>query len=569
MTDLNEIVCIANKYADDINLATNGKARIERGEFTFTEFQSKVVELCKNIYTNVCIFDASCVKPEDVLKAIRDLKLHLPKDVRIIVLYPNLTDEITLQQIHVYGIYDVVRPEINIEEMSDIEIANKIVTDVKWALSEPTDFSKVVDTLSVEIITQQVTSKIVEEPETDGKKKNKKTDAVSALKKPRLMCLYNEDAKKFELFENDGKYNIVDILKADTNVLASKDLSAIDFIILDNVDIETVAYLQSLVEVNENPAVVVAGYDNFDKHAEASRIRGVNAFLYDGTENGFKRTAVRSLTQKIKKEEKSVSKIYAVFGVKGGVGSTTMTAILAQNYAKQHPSERVAVVDYSTKAGDIGALFGIAEPVNNIYQYIQSMCKAKAEHLDLNLLRDKINNYFNYDKKNKLFILPTTFTDIFSYTNRQIATSDIAAAYEYTLDCLRKNFDAIFVDVSKYAGFTYDLAISSADKIVLVSDAKLASTYHLLTKYTEIVGDNYFGQKNNVTVLVNKADIKHSENEYDNYKVIEEKVGKDAIVVIPVDKTLLREEKEMTVNYGRHVGKALPKVWATINRQGE
>ena len=60
MYELNEIASIANKYADDIQSATEARAKIIRGEFTFTEFQSKVIDVCKNLYANIVIFDASC-----------------------------------------------------------------------------------------------------------------------------------------------------------------------------------------------------------------------------------------------------------------------------------------------------------------------------------------------------------------------------------------------------------------------------------------------------------------------------------------------------------------------------
>jgi len=242
-----------------------------------------------------------------------------------------------------------------------------------------------------------------------------------------------------------------------------------------------------------------------------------------------------------------------LYGVKGGVGTTVLSAIMAQNYAKKNPDKRVCAVDFSSRAGDLGEKFGIDKPNLNIHECVLKFLEKKNEHLDINNYKNKIIDYCF--PVNGVYVMPTSQVDIYEFTDRRYSTSEIAQMYRFVLNGLKEQFDAVFIDVTKFGGYCYDIALQEATKIILVSDGKIASTNHLLHKIGQLKDDN------RVSVIINRVDTKHNETEYDDVNIIKAKFDKDKIIELPVDKDLLNETNEMAVKHGRKIDRELNRLF--------
>ncbi|MDO4500683.1 MAG: AAA family ATPase [Erysipelotrichaceae bacterium] len=546
---LNNTSLIVNEYGGILSrLIEKPMVRID-GHFNETEFEKEVAPLFKQQYLDVVIFDASALK-DKVLEALRYLKVNLPSTVRLIVLYPNLEDDETYKQMLVYGIYDVIRPHIDKNTMSDTDIENKIIAEVNWALNEPVPFSKVADNLSISVITHNVAPSV----EVKRIKENK-------LVRPRLLGFYNENDDAFAEIKSSGRYNILGIFKMGDDVIEKLNFEAVDLIVMDEASADFASYMRSLTAINENKATLLVGYK--DRHsAEASTIKGVRCFEYDGTPEHFARQVSVVYGKADEKPVDTSHKVYAFYGVKGGVGTTSLASLIAMDYAKKHETSKVAIIDFSAQAGDLGEKFGISKPDPNLFECVATFVKAKKEHMDIDLLKDKIIGYCHYDPKKKVYVLPTAYTDIYRYTNYLYSTEEIAGIYKYILEAFREIFDVTFIDVTCFGGFPYELAIHSSDRIFLVGNAKLSSTGHLLSKIDELK-DAELNDK--VFILLNGVDTKRSENEYENVKIIKSHFKDSRIIEFPVDKTMKREDEELSLNCSKKYTKTMNDLWDKVN----
>ena len=151
--------------------------------------------------------------------------------------------------------------------------------------------------------------------------------------------------------------------------------------------------------------------------------------------------------------------------------------------------------------------------------------------------------------------MPTSQVDIYEFTDRRYSTSEIAQMYRFVLNGLKEQFDAVFIDVTKFGGYCYDIALQEATRIILVSDGKIASTNHLLHKIGQLKDDS------RVSVIINRIDTRHNETEFDDVNIIRSKFDKDKIIELPVDKHLLNETKEMAVKHNKKIDRELNRYY--------
>ena len=541
---MNNIAIICNKYASSLRRIINNPIATVEGEMSLRTFQDKIAPVFRMEYLDIVVLDHTALK-EDFLEAVKYLKMQLPQRVRLIVLYPNLPVNDMYQQMLVYGVYDIVNPDCNPNMLDDLAIDKKITSDMLWALQEPTTFANIVDKLGVynektlEVTPEDKKSKI----KLENKQKPKKETV-----KPRLLGFYGITDRSFNNIISDGKYNVIGIYPS----VNEQDFSSADIIAIDRCSKEEVAYIVSLVEINQHKAVITAGYE---REIDYPDVAGVNYFTYDMSPGDFARQVSINSARTIEKQTTSYgNNTYACYGVKGGVGNTTLLAILAQNYAKKNPDQRVCAVDFSSRAGDLGEKFGIDKPTLNIHECLLKYLEKKNEHLDINTFKNKVTDYCFY--VNGVYVMPTSQVDIYEYTDHRYQTSEIAQMYRFILSALKEQFDAVFIDVTKFGGFCYDIALQEATRIILVSDGKIASTNHLLHKIGQLKDDN------RVSIIINRVDTKHNETEYDDVNIIKAKFDKDKIIELPVDKDLLNETNEMAVKHGRKIDRELNKLFA-------
>ena len=537
---MNNIAIICNKYAGSLRRIINNPIATVEGEMSLRTFQDKVTPVFRMEYLDIVVLDHTALK-EEFLEAVKYLKVQLPQRVRLIVLYPNLPVDELYQQMLVYGVYDIVNPDCNPDKMNDMAIDKKITSDLLWALQEPTTFANIVDKLDVHTAKPNEEAPVEKKPliKLESKQKPKKGTV-----KPRLIGFYGITDRSFNNIISDGKYNVVGIYPS----VGEQDIGNADIIVIDRCSEADVAYIASLVAVNQHKAVITAGYE---REIDFPGVSGVNYFTYDMSPADFARQVSINSIKTLEQQQNSSAgnQTFALYGVKGGVGTTVITAIMAQNFAKKNPDKRVCAVDFSSRAGDLGEKFGIDKPNLNIHECVLKFLEKKNEHLDINNYKSKIIDYCF--PVNGVYVMPTSQVDIYEFTDRRYSTSEIAQMYRFVLKGLKEQFDAVFIDVTKFGGYCYDIALQEATRIILVSDGKIASTNHLLHKIGQLKDDS------RVSVIINRIDTRHNETEFDDVNIIRSKFDKDRIIELPVDKHLLNETKEMAVKHNKKIDREL------------
>lgn len=573
------LAIIGNKYFDSINTATDLEAvGSAMGTYSQTEFESKVIEILKISNLELIILDTTCINDDSkILECVRYLKMMMKPETRLIVLWPNLKDEAFIQQLLVYGVYDLLNPELDENIMDDLEIANKVIADIQYCVSNPVSFADVVDNLNVSIITQNIIEaspetytypELEEKSEIEKKQetkpsRNKKVFSFKKEKtKQRLVGFYTDTEAIFDKIKASDRYNVIDIKNILFSTVADEiDYDSVDVVVMADINAETVKYVSSLVAVSEHKPLIIAGYKDVEAIKDLPNIDYLKSFNYDGTADGFARgvsIAIAKIDEEIIKSNKN-TKVFAVYGVKGGVGSTTIASLMAKEYAKKHPTERVMICDFSLRAGTLAERWGIDTPNPNLFEAVSKFAQAKQNHIDISQLKDKLDAYCHYDNKSGVYVLPTPYNDIYHYTNYQFNSELLLYIYSYLLECFKETYDAIFLDVTKFGGFSYDIAVENATKIILVSDAKLSSCSLLLQKIDEL-SDKIAS----VNVVMNRCDIKHNEREYENYSAVIESIDKSKVAIVPFDKKMFNEEVELQLIPSKCTIKAIEDVWSVI-----
>lgn len=571
------IAIIGNKHFDTINTATNVEAVGSTvGSFSQTEFEAKAIEILKISNLEIIILDTTCIVDETkILECVRYLKMLMKPETRLICLWPNLKDEAFIQQLLVYGVYDLLNPEIDENTMDDIAIANKITADIQYSINNPVSFADVVDSLNVSIITQNIIEsgdyaypEVEETKEIENKKqkavekpKKKTFKFIKEKEKQRLVGFFEGSEKVFDTIVSSNRYNIVSINSMMFDVVDTIDYEAVDVIVLADTSLDTVKRIENLVTVCEKQPLIIVGYKDEIKLNEITPNAYLKVFNYDGTSNAFARNvsiAIAKIDDEIQKTNKN-TKVFAVYGVKGGVGSTTICSLMAKEYAKQHPTDRVMICDFSLRAGTLAERWGIDTPNPNLFEAVSKFAQARQDHIDISQLKDKLDAYCHYSSKDGVYVLPTPYNDIYHYTNYKFNSELLLYIYNYLLEAFKETYDAIFLDVTKFGGFSYDIAIENATKIILVSDAKLSSCSLLLQKLDELKD-----KMASVNVVMNRCDLKHNEREYENYSAVCEVIDKGKIAIVPFDKKMFAEEVELQLIPTKPTIKAVEGIWNVV-----
>lgn len=544
---LENTAVISNAYHDAIYKVINRPMVKIEGAFSANEFKKEVAPLFKQQYLNLLIFDATSIK-DDILEALCYIKANLGSNVRIIILYPGLDDEKLYRQILAYGIYDVIDTKIDKDSMSDEDINKLIISELNWVINEPIRFNKVKDKLKLDI-------PVIREIKVEDIKASKGTN------KKRLIGFFKDDDLSFKTIRSSGRYNIIGIYKESSFDEKSDDISYADVIVMDEPDEEFVRYIKSLSEVNEKKPVIIVGIKD-PKKSSYIGVKGVRCFIYDGTSEHFARQVSIVYHEKDNTLKDSNHVIYAFKSVKGGVGNTTLTALAATTYAKNHKGQRVVVVDYSLRAGDIAQKFGIDKPDPNLYECVENFLKAKKEHLDINLLKNKIKEYCHFDSKRMIYVLPTAYGDIYRYTNYLYPSNEIADIYRFILEALKEMYDAVFVDIGRGSDYLYEIVTSLCNTMFISTNAKLSGVSHVLSTINELKEDE---KGYETIIIVNKLNAKHNENEYENLKILKNHIKELKLIELPFDKKLNDEVLEMDILASRKFFKAIDTMWDKVN----
>ena len=541
---LENTAIICNTYLDAINKVIKRPMVAIGGSYNINEFKKETAPLFKQQYLNLLIFDVSVIK-DDVLEALCYLKTNLDSNVRIIVLYPNLDDEKIYRQILAYGIYDVIDTKIDKDTMSDEDINKLIISELNWMINEPVRFNKVKDKLKIDI------------PVVNEIKAEETPKALKETNKKRLVGFFEDDDASFKTIRSSGRYNIIGICKGSSFDEKSDDISYADVIVMDEPSEEFVRYIKSLSEVNEKKPLIIVGIKDQNK-SQYIGVDGVRCFIYDGTAEHFARQVSIVYHERGDTLKTNDHAIYAFRSVKGGIGNTTLTMLAATSYARKNKGQRVVVVDYSLRAGDIAERSGIDKPDPNLYECVADFLKAKKEHIDIDLLKNKIKDYCHYDPKHMIYVLPTAYGDIYRYTNYLYPSNEIADIYRFILEALKEMYDAVFVDIGRGSDYLCEIVTSLCSTMFISTSAKLSGVSHMLGTINELKEDD---KGYETVIVVNKLDAKHNENEYENLKIIKDHVKGSKLIELPFDKKLDDEVLEMDVYASKKYMKAVDAMW--------
>ncbi len=154
---------------------------------------------------------------------------------------------------------------------------------------------------------------------------------------------------------------------------------------------------------------------------------------------------------------KNVGSVIALFGVKGGVGTTTLAVYLAMFLVRQH-RKKVLLIDHHHQLGHICLYLGLTE---NPYYFDELL--RNVDRLDVELLAGFLTRH-----PSGLDVLPSPDTCAVRYSS---SPHDM----EHVLSFLRSEYDYVILDSSLETQNVNSVIIDSADEVYLVATPDVAA----------------------------------------------------------------------------------------------
>ena len=154
---------------------------------------------------------------------------------------------------------------------------------------------------------------------------------------------------------------------------------------------------------------------------------------------------------------KNVGNVIALFGVKGGVGTTTLAIYLATFLVRQH-RKKVLLIDHHHQLGHVCLYLGLTE---NPYYFDELL--RNVDRLDVELLTGFLTRH-----PSGLDVLPSPDTCAVRYSS---SPHDM----EHVLSFLRSEYDYVILDSSLETQNVNSAIIDSADEVYLVATPDVAA----------------------------------------------------------------------------------------------
>lgn len=177
--------------------------------------------------------------------------------------------------------------------------------------------------------------------------------------------------------------------------------------------------------------------------------------MYDANSKYEKKQAKEAMNITLHSNRKNnEARVYVFASNKGGVGKTFNTLAVARRYAKLHPNQKIAIVDFDIAVGQIAAQLNIYTPT--MEEYFVDVYN----HANINIM-DYAVQHSAYGDNAYFYLAPPE-------TMRAKATP--RKYYSNLLVDLITEFDAVFIDT----GFDYNIypivmAMKLSTRIVLIS----------------------------------------------------------------------------------------------------
>lgn len=155
------------------------------------------------------------------------------------------------------------------------------------------------------------------------------------------------------------------------------------------------------------------------------------------------------------KGPQSIGRIICFYGVKGGVGTTTLAVHLALHLVRKH-GKRVLLIDHKHELGHVALHLGIRE---NIYHFDDLI--RNVDRLDADLLQGFVTRHAS-----GLDVLPSPDTCAKGH-------EDSNEALERVMDYLKRRYDFILLDSSMRYGTSLQALMIASEEVALISTPDL------------------------------------------------------------------------------------------------
>ncbi len=185
---------------------------------------------------------------------------------------------------------------------------------------------------------------------------------------------------------------------------------------------------------------------------------GCNEFLskpLDSTQlaEAFRRFQAGNLLAN--KGPQSIGRIISFYGVKGGVGTTTLAVHLATHLVRKH-GKRVLLIDHKHELGHVALHLGIHENVYHFGDLIRNV-----DRLDAELLQGFVTRH-----SSGLDVLPSPDTCATGH-------EDSIEALERVMEYLKRRYDFILLDSSMRYGTSLQALMVASEEVALISTPDL------------------------------------------------------------------------------------------------
>ncbi|OPZ68982.1 MAG: Septum site-determining protein MinD [bacterium ADurb.Bin478] len=203
------------------------------------------------------------------------------------------------------------------------------------------------------------------------------------------------------------------------------------------------------------------------------------------------------------------ARVICCYGVKGGVGATTLATNLAVFAAKQL-GKRVLLLDLKMQLGN-AALFLDLKPRISLLELVENLSSLETAQLRSTLARHH-----------------SGVTFIAGPENMEQADNISPAAVAQIIDLLRPEFDFIFIDSDSYFSEVTLRALDEADTILTIAQLDVAAIYNL--KRTLALFQRLGYRQEKVAVILNRYPQRMS----DDLELIEKSISSPIFIRLPL-----------------------------------
>lgn len=154
---------------------------------------------------------------------------------------------------------------------------------------------------------------------------------------------------------------------------------------------------------------------------------------------------------------RDVGRVLSFFGVKGGVGTTTLAVHLAHHLVRKH-RKKVLLIDHRHELGHVALYLGLKESIYHFDELVRNVDK-----LDSDLIEGFVVRH-------------TSGMDVLPSSDTCAALEEgSGGAIERVMDCLKRCYDFVLVDSATQYTLSVPALMAASDEVSLVTTPDVAS----------------------------------------------------------------------------------------------